>query len=71
MSCAKRLFENKTYKYDFQLLFTAIYSKSPALLVIVDYIYNHVDNYDYIAGIYLDLQKSFNAYSSNINMKVA
>jgi hypothetical protein len=52
--------------YDFQFGFRANHSTSLALVEVIDNIYNHLDNKDYIVGIYLDLQKAFDTVNHEI-----
>ncbi len=52
--------------YDFLFGFRPNHSTSLALIEVVDNIYYHLDNKDYVVGIYLDLQKAFDTVNHEI-----
>ncbi len=52
------------YKYQFG--FRKKHSTMLALIEVVDYIYEHLDNHDIVIGIYLDLQKAFDTVNHEI-----
>ena len=52
--------------YDYQFGFRSNHSTVLALIEVIDNIYYHLDNKDYIVGIYLDLQKAFDTVNHEI-----
>ena len=52
--------------YEYQFGFRKKHSTSLALIEVVDSIYKHLDNHDYVVGIYIDLQKAFDTVDHNI-----
>ena len=45
--------------YEFQFGFRKHYSTILALIEVIDNIYYHLDQHEYVTGIFLDLQKAF------------
>ena len=52
--------------YNYQFGFRQNYSTVLALIDVVDDIYSHLENKEYVLGIYLDLQKAFDTIDHNI-----
>jgi len=44
---------------DYQFGFRRHHSTSLALIDVIDNVYSHLDNKEYVLGIYLDLKKAF------------